>query len=193
MQLNVVNGFVNMMKRAVFFDRDGTIIFDPGYLSEAEQIQFFPGVLDKIRELKTRGFLIFIVTNQSGIGRGYFTEAQLAMVHEALIAMMKKEGASVDEIRYCPHAPEDECDDRKPSPKMVIELAEKHDIDLKKSFFVGDKMSDVLTGKNAGCRTVFILHNESKEEIRASVPDFTEPDYSAQTPVEALAWILNES
>ena len=178
------------MKTALFLDRDGTIIEDPGYLSKVEQIKFLPGVLEKIRLLKQKGLLIFIVTNQSGIGRGYFSENQLTLIHNGLTYMMEKAGAGVDKITYCPHAPADKCSCRKPSPKMVAELAEEFDVDLEKSFFLGDKLSDVLTGKNAGCRTVLILNNKPRAKLCTADSDWIEPDYVAATPDKALEWVL---
>ncbi len=178
------------MKRALFLDRDGTIIEDPGYLSKVEQIKFLPGVLEKIRILKQKGLLIFIVTNQSGIGRGYFSESQLMLIHDGLTSMMTKAGAAVDSIAYCPHAPGDKCACRKPSPQMVVELAEQFNVDLGESFFLGDKLSDVLTGKNAGCKTVLILNNKAHHELCSDDSALVEPDYVARTPDNALEWVI---
>lgn len=179
------------VNRAIFFDRDGTLIYDPGYLSEIAQIKFFDGVLDKISQLKEKGFKIFIVTNQSGVGRGYFTENKLKEIHIALMEMMSIANARADGIIYCPHVPEDQCLCRKPNPNMVVKLAKEHDVSLKDSFFVGDKIQDVLTGKNSGCRTALVMNNNSIDDMKKSAGNWIEPDFTAATTVEVLDWILD--
>jgi len=178
------------MYRAIFFDRDGTIIHDPGYLSEVNQIKFFDGVLEKISQVKLKGFKIFIITNQSGVGRGYFTEEKLKQIHCALVEMMNSAGANVDDIRYCPHAPEENCFCRKPNPEMVQSLARKYNISTGESFFIGDKVQDVLTGKNSGCNTVLVLNGNEIETIKSQSEIWYEPDYIAQTTGDALDWIM---
>lgn len=180
------------MKRAVFLDRDGTLIHDPGYLSKVEQIEFYPGVIELLAKLKKQGVLLFIITNQSGVGRGYFTESQLNDVHDALRETMQQAGAGIDGLRYCPHAPAQQCPHRKPSPDMVFELAGEYDVDLSKSVFVGDKLQDVHTGRNAGCATALIRHNKTDKQLTAQCPEgWTDPDYCAHTPQEALQWALD--
>ncbi|RJP58008.1 MAG: HAD family hydrolase [Candidatus Auribacter fodinae] len=178
------------MKRAVFLDRDGTVIHDPGYLSDPGQIVFYEGVLEKLRLLQERGFLVCIITNQSGIGRGYFSEHQLSIIHKELCKRMTDAGVTVDAIEYCPHAPEEECICRKPNVEMVMRLVRKYDIDCGKSFFVGDKMSDVLTGLNAGCISVLIRHDKDAETLLAKHPGKC-PHYIAGTPCESLSYILH--
>ncbi|MDX9701775.1 MAG: HAD family hydrolase [Candidatus Auribacterota bacterium] len=180
------------MRQALFVDRDGTIIHDPGYLSRVEQISFFPDVLKKLALIKKQGLLLFIITNQSGIGRGYFTEDQLREIHEALCAMMIDAGVSVDAIKYCPHAPAENCPHRKPSPNMVLDLAAKFDVDLKKSFFVGDKLSDVQTGKNAGCKTVLITHGKELIDLIETNKFWVEADINTDTPEQAFQWVLDQ-
>ena len=180
------------MKRAVFLDRDGTIIHDPGYLSDPAQIVFYEGVQKKLRLLQERGFLICIITNQSGIGRGYFSEEQLIVIHKVLCKQMLDAGVNVDAIEYCPHAPEEECACRKPNIEMVMRLVKKYNIDCKKSFFVGDKMSDVLTGLNSGCKSILISHDKNIESLLEKHPE-AHPDYIAITPGESLDYVLQHA
>jgi len=181
------------MNRALFLDRDGTIIHDPGYLSEIEQIKFYDGVLEKIAFLKNKGFKIFIITNQSGVGRGYFSEERLNFIHDHLLKMMHDQKADVDGLRYCPHAPDDGCECRKPNPKMVLSLSEEFEVDLKNSFFIGDKIQDVLTGKNTHCKTVLIAHGKTKEELCAKGDKWAEPDFIATQPVEAFEYVCRQA
>ena len=180
------------MKKALFLDRDDTIIRDPGYLSRVEQIEFFPGVLPRIAALRKKGFAVFIVTNQSGIGRGYFSEERLEEIHTALLDQMARQGALVDAINYCPLLPEDASNRRKPKPTMIFELAKEFDIDLPQSYFVGDKAVDIIAGQSAGCKTVLIAHKRNITEI-PGLESCPLPDYIALTPEEALLYVLNDS
>jgi len=177
------------MKKALFLDRDGTIIHDVGYLSDPDRIEFFPEVLEKISKIKKSGLMFFMVTNQSGIGRGYFDESVLIKVHDRLDQLMLDEGAGFDGLRYCPHSPDDDCGCRKPSPEMVYSLADEFDIDLKASFFIGDKVQDVITGINSGCKTALILNDNPLDKFTSS-KDWVEPDFIASTPADALDWVL---
>ncbi len=177
------------MKRALFLDRDGTIIHDVGYLSDPDRIEFFPNVLEKISKIKKSGLMFFVVTNQSGIGRGYFDESVLTDIHDRLSRLMSDVDAGFDGLRYCPHSPNDDCPCRKPSPKMVHSLADEFDIDLKESFFIGDKVQDVITGINSGCRTVLILNDNPLDKFVSS-EDWVDPDFVASTPADALDWVL---
>lgn len=177
------------MKRALFLDRDGTIIFDPGYLSNPSQIHFFDGVLDLLAQIQLYGIELFIVTNQSGIGRGYFSEETLQAIHAELTQQMEDAGVHITAIEYCPHTPERNCDCRKPSALMLQRLADRFSIDLQNSYFIGDKMTDVLTGYNAGCKTVLIRSEKNNESLSTSVTE--QPDFIANTPAEGFMLVLN--
>lgn len=149
-------------KLAVFIDRDGTIIVDVGYPKYARQVSLMPGAVTALRELKRKGFLIIIISNQSGIGRGYMTRQQAGSVHKRVISLLGNSGVEIDEAYYCPHAPDDGCDCRKPSPEMLFEASRKFDIDLSRSFMIGDRDVDIETGKNAGCRTLCLRSAEDR-------------------------------
>jgi D-glycero-D-manno-heptose 1,7-bisphosphate phosphatase len=142
---------------AVFLDRDGTLIEDLDYLADPDAIRFIPGAVEALRRLRRNGFACVIVTNQSGIGRGMITPDQLERVHARLNRLLEEQGAPLDGTYYCPEAPRGgpegvvEHEDRKPGPGMLIRAALELDLDLGSSWMVGDKLSDVLAGFNAGC------------------------------------------
>lgn len=148
----------------LFFDRDGTLNTEVDFLSRPEELQLIPHAARAIREANEFGVKVFIVTNQSGIARGIFTETDLAKIHERLIAMLAKEGARVDAIYFCPHHPgygttpfERDCSCRKPKPGMLNQARKDHDIRLSQSFVIGDRCIDMQAGKSAGCRTALVL------------------------------------
>ena len=138
---------------AVFLDRDGTLIEDMDYLSDPARVRVLPGVRAALGRLRAAGFLLVIVTNQSGIGRGYFTEDDHAAVAAAVRTALD---IDLDGEYHCPHAPDDGCDCRKPSPGMLCRAAEDLAIDLSRSVMVGDREGDALAGLAAGCRSVVL-------------------------------------
>jgi histidinol-phosphate phosphatase family protein len=138
--------------KAVFLDRDGTIARDVPYCSRPEDFELLPGAADGIKLLNEHGFKVVVVTNQSGIARGYFTEGTLAEIHDKMITLLAEHGAHVDAIYYCPHHPDDNCDCRKPKPKMVLQAAIDLDIDLSQSYVIGDNEMDVELARHAGCK-----------------------------------------
>jgi histidinol-phosphate phosphatase family protein len=147
-------------KSAIFLDRDGTIIVDVGYPKYPEQVKLLPGVIDALKTLQRRGFLIIVVSNQSGIGRGYITSEEAENVHKKFISLLHEADIIIDETCYCPHAPETKCSCRKPLPTMLFNVAEKLNINMQCSFMVGDRNADIETGKKAGCRTILIKGNQ---------------------------------
>jgi D-glycero-D-manno-heptose 1,7-bisphosphate phosphatase len=150
------------MKQAVFFDRDGTLIEDVGYLSRPEQVQLKPGVSGVVRQLNAAGFLVVVVSNQSGVARGMCTTDDVERSNDRLRELLAQEGARVDGFYYCPHLPSGtvpgyakECDCRKPKPGLLYEAAQDLDIDLTESYVVGDAARDVQAGRAAHCHTIF--------------------------------------
>ncbi len=143
------------MKKAVFLDRDNTLIADTtGYFHDAGNVAILPGVLEGLKNLRDAGFSLFVVTNQSGIGRGYFPESDTIAVHQKIVDILGKEGVTIEKIYYCPHAPEENCACRKPKPLLILKAAEEYGVDLAKSFFIGDHMKDMEAGRSAGTATV---------------------------------------
>jgi len=170
-----------MTNRAVFLDRDGTLIEHYDYLTEASQVQLLPNTVSALKLLRQHGFLLIVITNQSAVARGMLTEKTLTQIHDHLKSMLGREGAYLDKIYYCPYHPEAVVDQyrrdsdlRKPKPGMLY-LAEKElDIDLDRSWIVGDDDRDIETGKAAGCRTI-MLESRGSSLVRKgqSNPDFT--------------------
>jgi D,D-heptose 1,7-bisphosphate phosphatase len=164
---------------AAFFDRDGTLIEKVHYLSEPEQVRLLPGTAESLRRLRDAGFACVVVTNQSAVGRGLFSEARLHEIHDEMNRQLAAEGAAVDAIYYCTHVPDLEdrtvitLPDRKPGPGMLLRAAEELDLDLEASWMVGDMISDVLAGINAGCQGSILVHTGkglTDAERRLSIP-----------------------
>jgi len=169
-------------RRAVFLDRDGTINVEKDYLHRVEEFEFIPGAPDSIRKLKEAGYLVIVVTNQSGVARGYYDIEAVHRLHAHLDAELSKIGAAIDAYYVCPHHPEHgvgdyrcQCDCRKPMPGMLLEAAGRFGIDLASSFLVGDNMSDVDAARNAGCRPVLVTTGHGGKHVDAlpeNVPVF---------------------
>jgi D-glycero-D-manno-heptose 1,7-bisphosphate phosphatase len=139
---------------AVFLDRDGTLIEEVNYLARAEDVRIFPCTAEAVRLLRDKGFLIIVLTNQSGIGRGIYTEAAMHAVHKKIQTELS---GAIDGFYFCPHLPCDGCDCRKPGLGMINSALRDFEIDLERSWMVGDKKIDVETGKNAGIRSALVL------------------------------------
>ena len=158
---------MNVLGRAVFMDRDGTLIDDVGYPSRADDVRLLPGAAEALSRFGAGGYKRIVISNQSGIGRGLITQAQAKAVHERLLAVLAEAGAEIDAAYYCPHAPDESCSCRKPSPELILQAARELDLDPSGSFMIGDKPSDVEAGVRAGCRT--ILLSSRPTEARSGV------------------------
>lgn len=142
--------------KAVFLDRDGTLIADEYYLADPEFVRLLPGAAAVLVELKKLGFLLVLVSNQSGIGRGLINSDQAAQVHRRMEELLADCGVRLDAVYYCPHAPEEGCLCRKPAPGMLLRAATELGIELAESIMIGDKMSDVEAATAAGCRPLLL-------------------------------------
>lgn len=151
-----------MQRKAVFLDRDGVINEDFGYVGRVEDFIFIDGVFEALKKLQQKGFLLVIVTNQSGIGRGYYSEEDFLKLSEYMKNELKKGGVTITDIFYCPHHPSKQCSCRKPKPQMILDAAKKYNIDLASSYLVGDKMSDIEAGKSAGIKNLILLDNAKR-------------------------------
>jgi len=150
-----------ILKKAVFVDRDGTINEESGYLFRKEDCRFIPGAVEAIVQLNNAGFQVVVITNQSGIARGYYSAADLDQLHLYMGNEIAAAGGRIDGWYYCPHHPdyatkESQCDCRKPLPGMIQRAAHDLGIDLSSSWMVGDKIADVHAGNAAGCQTVLV-------------------------------------
>ncbi|MEP6698215.1 MAG: HAD family hydrolase [Verrucomicrobiota bacterium] len=148
---------------AVFLDRDGTLMRDVDYCGDPAQVEIFPDAVNALQRLKSSGYKLIVVTNQSGIARGYFTEADYRAVEQELNRQLGD--ALIDGSYFCPDLPDADSSRRKPSPEMVFEAQREHHLDLARSFFIGDKTSDIGCGRNAGVRTILVQTGYGAREI----------------------------
>lgn len=162
-----------MKRKAVFFDRDGCLIIDKDYLASPEGIEYFNDTFSALKKLQDQGFLLFIITNQSGIGRGFFTIEQMQKVHEKMLEDFKQNNIEISHIAYCPHSPEQLCNCRKPSPLLINEICEKFQIDKSKSFMIGDKISDAQCGENANITGCLIFNSDQKYKSFENLTQFS--------------------
>src|SRR5262245_31278949 len=165
---------------AVFIDRDGTIMEDTDYCSHPEDVRIFPGVLEALRGLKSRGFKLIIITNQSGIGRGLFTVDQYRAVESEVLRQLGDD--LVDATYYCPDAPEEPSNCRKHAPGMVVQATQDHQIDLPRSFLIGDKEIDVECAHNAGVRAIRV-RTGIQRDFEGSMADWIADDLSGAVEI----------
>ena len=147
------------MNRAIFLDRDGTIIEECGYLSDPERVILLPGAAQVLAALAAEGWKLIVVTNQSGVGRGLISPAQMEQVQNRFLSLMSQHAIPIAGSYVCAHTPEEHCHCRKPSPYLLERAAEEHSLNLAESWMIGDREGDILCGRNAGCRTIW-LRNE---------------------------------
>jgi D-glycero-D-manno-heptose 1,7-bisphosphate phosphatase len=182
-------------RRAVFLDRDGTINVEKNYLHKTEDFEFIPGAPEAIKSLKDAGFLVIVVSNQSGIGRGYFDADAVDQLHRHIQGELARLGTSIDAFYFCPHHPDEGlgeykivCDCRKGQPGMLLQAAREHDIDLTQSFMVGDKLADIEAGEHAGCQSLLVLTGYG--EFTASKPEVASVE-KCQDLTSAARFILD--
>ncbi len=186
------------MKRAVFFDRDGTVTEEVGYLDDLSKLRLIPGAGHVIRTLNQAGVTVVLVTNQSGVARGYFPETLVHEAHQRLEKMLARDGARLDGIYYCPHHPTAgnssytrACDCRKPGTGLLERAARDLAIDLRNSFVVGDKWSDIELGQRAGARSVLVRTGFGQDDPGNLRPKgLADPDHIAPDITDAVEWIL---
>ena len=172
-----------MSDKAIFLDRDDTLIEDPGYINSPEQVKLLDGVAEALIELKALGYKLLVVTNQSAVARGIVTEKVLGEIHKRLEQLLAEKNAFLDGIYYCPYHPDGavkkyrkESDFRKPNPGMLLKAAEEMDIDLGQSWCVGNSISDMEAGLRAGCKTILIDLPSHQQQLEPGQP---RPDYKA--------------
>ena len=171
------------MKKAIFLDRDGTIVVDTGYVHKAEDFKLLPNVIKGLSKL--RKFMLFIVTNQSGIGRGVYNLEDFKKFNDRMINELYEHKIKIEKIYYCPHKPEDNCNCRKPKTMFLEDAKKMFNVDMEQSLVIGDQKADIELGKNGGCTTILVLTgngNKTKNEIKA--------DFVAKDLLDAAKWII---
>ena len=179
--------------KAIFLDRDGTINVDVHYLDTPNNFKMYPGVGLGVKSLQDAGFKIIVITNQSGIARGYFTLETLERIHEKMLKEFEEYDIHVDGVYFCPHHPDDSCNCRKPNTGMFEKAIEEHDIDASFSFMIGDKHLDVIAGKRIGAKTILIPEPDVREDVVQEKDSRDEiADYFAKHFMDAVEWILKK-
>lgn len=185
------------MRPAVFLDRDGTMVQEVGYLGRREDLRWFSWTVDAIRLLRRAGFLIFVTTNQGGIGLGLFSEEFLQQLHETMDRHLAEAGANVDAWFYCPHHPRAivpdlalACECRKPEPGMIRQAQQRFEIDLGRSFVVGDKQIDVELAARARIRGILVRTGNGAQELARCGGVMPGAAHVAETLLDAASWIL---
>lgn len=186
------------MTPAVFLDRDGTLIEEIGYLTRLDRLALFPWSVDAVRLLNRAGFAVVVVTNQSGVARGYFDEGFVREIHRVLDERVAAAGGRIDGFYYCPHYPDatiaayrQSCECRKPKPGMLLRAAGDLSLDLSRSFMVGDRWTDVEAGRAASARGILVRTGFGIVDAEQPRPDL-EPALVAADLMEATSWILRK-
>jgi D-glycero-D-manno-heptose 1,7-bisphosphate phosphatase len=156
-----------MMKKALFLDRDGVINVEKEYLYKIDDFEYIEGIIALMQHFTQLGYMIFVVTNQSGIARGYYTQEQFLDLSAWMLEDLQKKNISIQEVFYCPHHPDisGECECRKPKPGMLLAAAKKYNVDLEHSMMIGDKQRDILAGINAGLRETYLFDEQMNETV----------------------------
>ncbi len=181
------------MKRAVFLDRDGTLIAEKNYLSRPEDVVIFPGVAGALKRLQEAGFHLFIVSNQSGVGRGYFTLADVDRVHEHLCWELARDGIRFEKVYTAPEAPGQPSRGRKPSPQFLFDARDEFALDLAESFMIGDKRIDLECGWNAGVQRSLLVRTGYGAALEQEAPAELTRAVIVDGLPEAAEWILNRN
>ncbi|MDT8424328.1 MAG: D-glycero-beta-D-manno-heptose 1,7-bisphosphate 7-phosphatase [Desulfuromonadales bacterium] len=187
----------NTVRRAVFLDRDGTINVEKDYLHRIADFEFIPGVPEAIRRFNEAGFLVIVVSNQSGIGRGYYSEQDVETLHRHIRQELADCDTHIDAFYFCPHHPEQgegayriDCDCRKGAPGMLLQAAREHAIDPGRSFMIGDKLADIEAGTAAGCRPILVRTGYGAQDEARVLARFPETRV-CEDLIEAAGWILS--
>ena len=176
--------------RAVFFDRDGVLIEEKHYLNRAEEVVLFPGAGRALRRLQDAGFKLFVVTNQSGVGRGYYTMADVDKVHACLTGELARDGVRFEKIYVAPEAPDQPSCGRKPSPQFLLEARDEFGLDLSQSYLVGDKLIDLECGWNAGVKHCLLVRTGYGAELEHRQPGELKTAMVVDNLTAVTDWIL---
>ena len=178
------------MNRAIFLDRDGTLIAEKNYLRRPEDVIILPGAAAALKQLGAAGFKLLIVSNQSGVGRGYFTLADVERVNEHLHRELAREGVRLEKIYVAPEAPDQPSRGRKPSPQFLFDARDEFGLDLAQSFMVGDKLIDLECGWNAGVQKSILVRTGYGAELERAEPEKLKRAVVVDDLASAAGWIL---
>lgn len=182
------------IRPAIFLDRDGTIAEEAGYLNHVSRFRMFPFAGGAIRRLNEAGWAVVVITNQSGVGRGYYPEILVQKVNELMKEQLAKAGARVEAVYYCPHTAADNCDCRKPNTGMLERAAREHNLNLARSVVVGDKYVDIELAHNAGAKGVLVRTGYGEGELQWHGEEWpAQPDFVAEDLSQAADWILRQA
>jgi D-glycero-D-manno-heptose 1,7-bisphosphate phosphatase len=175
--------------KAVFLDRDGSLVDDPGYVHKIRDFKFLPGVVAGLQKL-SKNFIFIIVTNQSGINRGIFSHDDFRKFNDYTVKKLKENNIEIKKTYYCPHTPEEVCGCRKPGTKYIDEAAKEFDIDVKSSWVIGDHPHDAEMGIRAGSKSIYLLTGHGKKHLDDLKKKHINPDFIAENFAEAADFIL---
>lgn len=186
-----------MTHRAIFLDRDGTINFDSGYIKETSSVVILDGVAEGIRKLRNEyGFKVIIVSNQAGVSRGLMTVEDVESVNEKIKSLLAEEDAIIDAVYYCPYHPDFDPPEkticRKPSPFMIVQAAKDHKINLSESYMIGDRWGDIMSGLDAGVKSILLTSDILQEEISTLLSRGKKPNFIAANFKNACEYIIKD-
>ena len=173
------------MNKAIFLDRDGTLNIDDGYTHKVEDYELHETVIEGLKKLKD--YKLFVISNQSGISRGYFSEKEVNRFNKHMLKDLSNNNIKIEEIYFCPHLPDEGCECRKPNLKFIKNAQKKYHINLEESYVIGDHGSDILLGKNFGGKTIYLLTGHGVKHLKESL--LTNPDYIAANFDQAARYI----
>ncbi|MBN1872245.1 MAG: HAD family hydrolase [Candidatus Omnitrophica bacterium] len=182
------------MEKVIFVDRDGVINKDPGgwtkydYVTRWSEFLFIEGSIDALKVLKEAGYKVYIISNQAGIAKGYFTQEDLEKVNKEMLRQIENGGGKIEGLFYCPHSKADECDCRKPKTGLIEKALAGREVDRKKTFVIGDDLRDIEAGKKMGMRTILVL--SGKTSLEACEASSVRPDYIKNNLLEAVLFVL---
>ena len=175
-------------KPAIFLDRDGTINKDIEYLHEPEKFQLIPNAIPGLKKMQDMGFRLIIITNQGGIGLGYFTKEDFYNVNRKMFRLFSKDGIKIDKIYFCPHNVTENCTCRKPKTGLIEQAKKDLNPDMDQSFMIGDKTADIQAGKNAGLKSILVRTGKAGQDKEYQI----KPDFIAKDLLDAASWILEQ-
>ena len=181
---------MSLSMKAALLDRDGPLVIDKSYMGRPDLIELSPGAIEGCKVLKEHGYALVMISNQSGVARGKFTLEDMQQVHNRVIELFREAEIEFEGAYYCPHGPDENCECRKPRPEMALKAARELNLDLSQSILLGDKLSEIEFGKNAGCLYSILVGDKGGEGYTREGQN--QPDYNARTLKEAVAWVISK-